>query len=394
MKKSDRSGQEHQKRGQERGLVRTGDVLKSSFSSLTIAPRETHDPPPIPTEFQNVQLSLFQEFLCNKEEERDRLSNAIDLWDSVPRYSVSRQAMHKSRKHGNILRKHTATFQYKRQTYACTITPARVVDLDGEERDYYPSATEELVEDALRKLAIEQQAGFFDKPSYRSGVVFSLYTLREELKRRGHTRSYQEVRLALDILSGSIIEIDAQVAGKGEALVRSAYLPSVVAVSRAKLRDDPNAKWAVQFHPFVTDSIDKVTYRQFNYALMMSHSTQLARWLHKYLIFKYNFAEITKPFEVRYSTVKRDSGLLDGYARERAAIDALETAFKDLMKEEHAILSECKRKNITDSPRKKLLDVVFTIWPSFDFVSEVKAANKRQDAAKQKATVGIGGGSR
>ena len=32
---------------------------------------------------------------------------------------------------------------------------------------------------------------------------------------------------------------------------------------------------------------------------------------------------------MRYRTVKRDSGLLNAYARERAAIDALEMAFQD-----------------------------------------------------------------
>jgi hypothetical protein len=42
---------------------------------------------------------------------------------------------------------------------------------------------------ALRKLAIEQQAGYFDKPHFRSGVVFSLPALREELKKHGHARS-------------------------------------------------------------------------------------------------------------------------------------------------------------------------------------------------------------
>lgn len=393
---ADSTGQGTRKRGQEQGLVRAGDTdfLRGKVSAT--APKDTPNthPPPKPTEFQNSQLSLFQEFLCNKEEERDSLSNAVDLWDSVPRYSVSRQAMTKARNEkeekGTTLKKHTTTFQYRGRAYTCTITPARIDDLDAEERDYYPSATEELVEDALRKLAADQQAGFFDRPNYRSGVVFSLYALREELKRRGHTRSYQEVRQALDIMSSSIIEITGQDESGREVLVRSPYLPSLVAVSRKRLTDDPNAKWAVQFHPFVTGSIDKVTYRQFNYHLMMSHNTQLARWLHKQLIVKYTFAEITKPFEMRYSTIKRDSGLLNGYSRERAAIDALETAFNDL--KERDILSSCTRNDIT-GPRKKLLDVVFKIWPSIDFVREVKAANKRLTDSRQKNPVGIGGGS-
>lgn len=376
-------------RGDRGGLVSAGDLLKDEMPGLVLAPRETKTvqklPRPTEPEFDNPQLNLFQTFLCNTDEQRERLSNAIDLWDSVPRYSFSRQAMSKDRIDGRFLEDNTAMFQYRGRTYRRTIFPARVTDLDGKKRDFYPSATEELVEDALRKLAIEQHAGYFDKPNYRSGVVFSLYALREELKRRGHARSYQQIVLALNVLSGSIIEIACQDPEKGEAVTRSAYLPSLVAVSRKRLRDDPKARWAVQFHPFVTGSIDKVTYRQYNYDRMMSHSTQLARWLHKQLVLKYTFANHMQSFETRYSTIKRDSGLLDSYSRERDAIDALETAFRDLQAEDEqknrpSIISRYTRTDVT-GPRKKLLDAVFTIWPSIDFVRETKAANKRAAVA-------------
>jgi hypothetical protein len=368
-------------RGRHSGFRKAGDVLKDAIPMPSIVFTEPERTGKLParaatdaTDFENRQLHLFQTFLCNTKEERERLSNAIDFWDSVPRYSVSRQAMTKARVTERFLEKHTVTFQYRGRTYSRTISPARVTDLDGQQRDYYPSATEELVEDALRKLAIEQQAGYFDKTNYRSGVVFSLYALREELKKRGHSRSYQEIVLALNILSGSLIEIAGQDPEKGEMLARSTYLPSLVAVSRNQLRNDPDAKWAVQFHPLVTGSIDKVTYRQFNYHVMMSHSTQLARWLHKQLVLKYTFADHMTPFETRYSTIKRDSGLLDAYTRERAAIEAVETALNGL--KERGILSRCERTDIT-GPRKKLLDVVFKIWPAFEFVGEAKAANKR-----------------
>src|SRR3954454_24022265 len=160
-------------------LVKVGDTdyLRDLAGKLAPVPVPAPDARREPTtpEFENHQLNLFQTFLCNRAEERERLSNAIDLWDSIPRYSVSRQLMTKERIQGRFLEKDTATFQYRGRTYTRTIYPARVTDLDGEERDVYPSATEELVEDALRKLAIEQNAGYFDRPNYRSGVVFSLY---------------------------------------------------------------------------------------------------------------------------------------------------------------------------------------------------------------------------
>ena len=345
------------------------------------APRDTKNahkiPKPDKSHFDNRQLNLFQTFLCNTHEEKDHLSNAIDLWDSMPRYSVSRQAMTKNRINGRFLEEHQTTFQHRGRTYTRIIHPALVQDLDGKKRYFYPSATEELVEHALRKLAIEQQAGYFDKPNYRSGVVFTLYALREEMKKRGHTRSYQQLFQALDILSHCVMDILPH--AEGEAKMVSTYLPALTAVSRAKLSEDPKAKWAVQFHPLVTGSIDKVTYRQFNYHLMMSHTTQLARWLHQQLVIKYTFASHHSPFEMRYSTVKRDSGLLDFYARDRDAVGMLEEAFTEI--QERQVILGYDRKDVT-GPRKKLVDVVFTIQPSIDFIREAKAANKRQNVAQ------------
>lgn len=345
---------------------------------------------PALSHFINHQLSLFQNFLCNGKDERDRLSNAIDLWDNVPRYSISRQAMTRSRIEGRFLEKYQTEFHHRGRFYIVTITPARAKDLDGVDREFYPSATEELVEDALRKLAADQHAGWFDKSKPWSGVVFTLHALRQELARRGHTRSYQEIVLALDILHKSNIEIAAQREDEQPAFARTSesYLPHISVVSRNRLREDPKAKWLVRFHVLVAVSIDQLTYRQFNYHLMMSHTTQLARWLHKQLALKYTFAHYTAPFEMRYSTVKRDSGLLHNYARERDAIDALHKAFTEL--KEHKVLMEFSRKNVL-GPRGKLLDAAFTLTPSFDFVADMKQSNKRVgDAQPQLAAKAVG----
>ena len=352
-----------------------------------IIPRETEGSEKLQllseTEFKNRQLDLFQTFLANTDEQRDRLSNAMDLWDSVPRYSMSRQAMNKARIQDEFLREHEMEFHYRGRTYARVIFPARVIDLDGKYRDHYPSATEELVEDALRKIATEQKAGYFDKANSGSGVRFTLHALRKELAKRGHARSYQQIVLALNILSGTTIQISVRDAyNKWEALTRSTYLPHLAAVSRAKLREDPEAKWVVQFHPLVTNSIDQVTYRQYNYALMMSHSTQLARWLHKQLVLKNTFAEERKGFEMRLSTIKRDSGLLEGYKRRRDGVDALEAAFTELT--ERGVLKSYKRQDAL-GPRGKLLDVIFDLYPNADFVYEVKAANKRNTDSGKRA---------
>ena len=337
--------------------------------------------PPEPGAFANKQLDLFRAFLCNGPVEHDRLSNAFDLWDSIPRYSVSRRAMDKIRKAHGILPLQKLDFHYKGTPFKAVIRPARIEEKDGTTKEYYPSANEELIEDALRKIAADQQSGFFDKPNYRSGVVFSLHMLREELKRRGHTRSYQEIMLSLDILSLSIIDIRTSDDKEIKDISRSSYFPGLAAVSKHRLAEDLEAKWVVQFHPLVTQAIDALTYRQFNYAQMMSYTTQLARWLHKQLSLKYTFASLSTVFEMRYSTIRRDSGLLEGYGLERKAIAALDAAFEEL---KGPVLMVVKKQE-TRGPRGKILEVLYTLTPSLEFVAQMKAANKRQLLSEEKA---------
>lgn len=344
---------------------------------------ETTVGPPSDADFNSKQLDLFRMFLCNGEEQRGRLSNTLDLWDSVPRYSVSRQAMDKTRKARGFLDLMEINFQYRGTSLKAIIQPARVSEgKNSPTKDYYPSANEELIEDALRKIAAEQNHGYFDKPNFRSGVVFTLHMLREELKRRGHSRSYQQIVLSLNILAGSIIEIRTVNGKNGEGFAKSAYFPSLSAISRNMLADDPQAKWIVQFHPLVTQAIDALTYRQFNYAQMMGHSSQLARWLHKQLSLKFTFASMITSFEMRYSTIKRDSALLDNYKQQRQAIVMVDAAFEEL--KTGGVLMLVK-KNLIRGARAKLEDVVYTLTASRDFVAQMKAANKRHSQSSEQA---------
>lgn len=330
--------------------------------------------------FQNLEIQLFQQFIGH-ESEQHQLSNTIDLWDSVPRYAVSRQAMAKMRTQDGFLDLLEIHFDYKGTRLKAVIQAARIREEDGTTLDYYPSATEELIEDALRKIAACKQQGFFDKFNYRSGVVFSLHMLREELKKSGHTRSFQEIVKSLKILSGSLIEIQAGDGKDLAAFSRTNYLPALTAVSRKKLRDNPEAKWMAQFHPMVTQSVDALTYRQFNYHQMMAHSTQLARWLHRQLSLKFTFATDSSSFEMGYGAIKRDSALIN-YARERDGVAALTKAFEELC--EQGVLLRFEREDITGN-RSKIHDVKYILYPTPKFVRDMKHANKRMALAVEQS---------
>jgi hypothetical protein len=340
---------------------------------------------PVPeTALNNEQLSLFQKVLANTEQQRGELSNAVDLWDATPRYSISRVRMNELRTAEGFLPVQEIPFQYRGHEFTAVIYPAQVKGKDGKRQSFYPSAREELVEHALRKISTEQHAGFFDKPSFRSGARFSLHVLRKELEEHGHSLRYDEIIEALDILSLGAIEIVATNEDGDEAFARSTYLSALSGIKRKDYENDRAAKWAAQFHPLVTQSIDRLTYRQFNYDRLMDCRSQLARWLLSQLVLKYTQASHITPFEMRYSTIKRDSALLDGYKLERQAIAALDDAWQELreLKALHTVKKAEQR-----GGRAKLEEVIYTLHPTSEFIAEQKAANRRKMIDGEAATL-------
>ena len=331
--------------------------------------------------YDNQQLSLFQNFLCNGTEERDQLSNTIEVWDGSPKYFVSRQRMQKLRTDKGHLPTLRREFNYRGNTLIIEILPARLSDSGNKEKEFYPSAREELVEDALRKIASEQSFGFLY--GQESGVRFTLYMLRQELQRRGHTLSYQQVTESLEIMANCTIVIRS---ADKRVHCRSPILSGLISIDKEKYREDSKAKWFAYFSPLVTESIRHFTYRQYNYGAMMSHRTQLARWLHKRLAHHYLQASHHHPYTIRFSTIQRDSGLLE-YTRQRDAMTAFEIALEELCdpkKSENTRYSVLLSfdKQLERGDKNKILDALYEMRPHPAFINEIKAANKRQQAVE------------
>ncbi len=322
--------------------------------------------PPEKKSFAGKQLDLFQDFLCNTPEERERLSNTIELWDAVPKYFLNRRRQGGLRKDG-YLPTASRDFVFKNQNLTVKIRPARVT-VDGQDKEYYPSPREELVEDALRKLASNKGHGYLD--SDRSGVSFTLHELRKELKKRGHTLSYYEVVESIEILSSAKIEISSL---DGKSMYKTSPLTSLIAVSKHDLKKDPTSRWYADFSALVTEGIKKIKYRQYNYDLMMSHKGQLARWLHKRLSHNYVQASLLHSYTITMETISRDSGLLD-CKRSNDNKRKLEQSLKELVGSQVLMRYESEEVRGT---RNALLDIKYVLFPDHDFVAETKRANKR-----------------
>src|SRR6266571_4914398 len=130
-----------------------------------------------------TQLTLWQTFLPGDPKTED-YSNTVELYDAVPKYFASKKRMAEQRQDGRFLHSLKQPFRHKGKDYVVKITPARIEEKDGSEKEYYPSWREELVEEALKKLACDQLNGVYLNGV--AGVQFTLYELRKELKSRGH----------------------------------------------------------------------------------------------------------------------------------------------------------------------------------------------------------------
>ncbi len=316
--------------------------------------------------FENKQLSLFQNFLANSDEEANQLSNTIELWDAIPKYHVSYRRQSALRQGGFLLTlEHN--FVHRSKNYNVRIIPARI-KIDGQDIEFYPGASEDIIEDILRKISCEQGVSFLDKN--RSGVTFSVHMLKKELAARGHTRSYTEIHTSLLIMAGCRVELNNQ---ESDGVYTSAILSSLLSVTRKRLEQDPYIRWYADFPSLVTEGIKSLSYRQFNYHVMMSHSTQLARWLHKRLSHNFTQASRIKSYGIKLSTIERDSGLLTDKRRAQRL-----KRVRDMLDEliDHKVLDRCSESEKRGA-RNSIVDVTFELHPHPDFCKEVVIANAR-----------------
>ncbi len=327
-----------------------------------------HNPPPSQEAFEGIQLSLFQDVLGNGVQEKDGLSHTMELWDAVPKYYYTRRQQAKIRKDG-LLPTAIRDFVFRGESLTVKIRPA-LITVDGKDKAFYPSAREELVEDALRKLACKRGNGYLDGNNNRSGVSFSLHELRKELKKRGHSLSYYQVTESLDILSSTVIEIAPL---NGKALYKTLPLTTLAAVSKEDFKTDPGSRWYVDFSLLITENIKLIKYRQYNYGLMMGHKSQLARYLHKRMAHIYSQASLMHPYMITLNGIARDSGLLN-WERPSANRQRMEKCLDELVKND--VLLSYDRIEIC-GPKNKIEDIKYSLFPSQDFVKNVKRANKR-----------------
>ncbi len=314
------------------------------------------------------QLSLFQEFICPQQAVRDDMSNTLMFWDALPKYQIPRESQRQLADSNGRLSIFRREVSFRDEIYTMEIYPAKIMR-DGVELDVYPGETEELIEDVLRKFLADQNRGFFDSSTKTAHVYFTLDQVKKELKRRGKSRSYQEIVEGLDILGGSVLAIR-----KGKKAVTKDVILSITGVSRDEYLADPSSRWMATFHDFIMGSISKLDYRQMNYGLLMELKSPLTRYLYRRFCANYTYADYSKPYHFSYSSLCTTTEFFRS-DRIRDHIRRIDAALGEL--EEKKLLMRIEK----DEQRGKwnrIEEVVYTVYAHHRLKDEAVLANRNR----------------
>jgi hypothetical protein len=316
------------------------------------------------------QYDLFTQFVTNNE---SLVSNTVEVWESIPKYFFTPQQVKKLRNKTGHADPYKWSYKYNGMDCEVKIQPALIEQKDGSYKAFFPGMTEELVEESLKKILADQRYGIHDSHKTETWIRFTLSLIQKELKVRGKTRSRNEIKHSIEVMSSCLISLSKE----GKEVWKGAILQDLVTVGREEYLADSKSQHIARLPLFISNAINQLDYRQFNYDRLMSCTDQLTRWVYKQLIHRYRQASILNDYHFMYTKLERDSGLLqqgrpnDNRRKVLAALDEL--------KERDVLAS------YTFDIRKegrKIVDVKYLVQPAQNFISEQKAANKRDTQNK------------
>lgn len=342
------------------------------------------------------QLELFEHFTAPRQ--RQNYSNTIELYDFTPKYFWSNsqkvtQEMPKMLERG---------FEYSSKKYTVTVTPARIKGEDGIIRDCYPSEREEIIEDALRKIATEGRGRFLDD---RAGVLFNINQIQDVLKRDGKKKkesaaeepqktsstkkkrdedkrcryTRKQIIDSLTICAKTSIEIRTE---DGQAVLISNMFETLALNNKDEI-DGRRTQAFVRFNALVTEAIKGLRFRQYNYKKALSFDSVIARQLYKRMCHRYTQAGKDNFYHIKLTTLVRDLGLKLHKEISRNLRDVKEALEKMITEN---VISRYEIRPEFDQSRRKgtLADATLELYPTQWFIDEVFAAGENENAIEKK----------
>lgn len=306
------------------------------------------------------QLDLFN--IIDPNRAGSDLSNTVELYDALPKYNWNKKSRISTSLDNSVLTKHCVV---RNKKITIKIKPALVEYKTNNNNTVliYPGVREELIEEALRKLAVHGNSKLVNK---KAGVVFTLYELQKELIEMGHTYSIQELKDGINVCRSSVLDI---ITDDGK-VISSTLFPLVCLVDRAQYLNEQDAKCIVQFHPLVNDSVINVTYRMYDYKKSMSITSNLGRFLYKKMSHYWVQASEKAPYTPALTTFLSSSsrGLSINMSENIRAMNNALDSLKALN-----IILDVKENRVKEG--RKVTEIYYEIYPHHEFVAQAKKAN-------------------
>jgi hypothetical protein len=342
-----------------------------------------------------IQLELLGPWYAREANE----SRTLDLFDAIPKYPFPSTTT--STKADRI----QAPFTLRGTKYLAEILPAQIKDATtGRERLVFPGSREELVERALRFIAVQQIAKTKLTPDLQTGrqaltVFFSLSMLRRHLEELGHGFKLSEIKEALDILSGTMIELsrveedqlqaeNAKPASRRRNFLKATILSNFAGAFEQGDANGERSLAAMTFHPLATEAILQLAYFPINHSRVGSLKRPLSRWLASRMNHNYRQARRSsyihnEGYHIALTTILEERGLTRK-SRLRDNVDLVREALTEMT--HRRILAELKPyderlTHSTSKGRPKIVEAVWMLYPSAEFVDEVVIGNRQMSCA-------------
>lgn len=332
---------------------------------------------PSETGKNSIQYDLFGQFLSN---DSDDVSNTVEIWERIPKYFPAQVTSRQIKEDGvqplewDYLERDEKG--HCRQ-FKVVIQPAMIKQSNSKYKAVFPGKTEEVIEESLKKILSDQRFGMHNSKTAETWVRFTLSMLFRELKERGCTRSRDEIKQAIQVMSKCNIAVFID----DKEVWNGAILQDLVTVGRGEYLEDTNdAQHIARLPLFITRAIDRLEYRQFNYARLMSCREQLSRWIYKRLVNRYKQADHTNSYHFTLEAISQ-SGLLQ-QGRDADKRKKVKSALEELIKKD--VICDYEDEVIAREGRRAT-NIKYTLYPSDTFITEQKAANKRAKDQRLKA---------
>ena len=317
-----------------------------------------------------VQLSLFEiltetdvltEDGSKQPQKGKNYSQTIELYDFMPRFVFGHQADLRKNFNG-LLPALVREFECRGVPFKLTLSPATIVQPNGESVAHYPGADEDILEMVLRKMYLEDNPKLFDG---QPGMTFTVNSIRKELKKQGKTRSHTQVIESLLILKGS--QISCQ-----NLRTKTTLIFNPIDFLSFKNDEDPEMPCYLIFSSIVAEALNNLYFRRFNYKKVVAYKTNIARLLHRRISHHFTQSNPKLTYSINFSTLLRDFGL--EYPTLAKAFIKLKEALKE-MKDANVVQEfTCELIYSGHDPRK-IDDYFIKINPTNAFSFEVKNSN-------------------